>query len=393
MVKKNIVILGSTGSIGESALDVVREHKKRFRVVGLSANANVVALSQQIREFKPEVAVLADSSRFKDMPAFVGRRTKILVGREGLCQLSSLKEADVVLLAVVGGEAIFPLLSALRAKKTIALANKEAVVMAGEMIRREAKRNHATIIPIDSEQSAIFQCLEGHDRQMVRKVILTASGGPLWQTPASRLKNVSLKQVLAHPRWRMGKKITVDSATLMNKGLEVIEAMHLFGLALDQVKVLVHRQALIHSLVEFIDGSLLAQLAKTDMRLPIQYALSYPERWVNERLQLDLAKQEDLSFEEPDTRRFPCLALALEAARRGGAAPCALNAANEVAVEAFLKRQLSFGQIPRLIEKILHEHDSGAPVRGLQDLFKIDREVRQCALRFVESAQKKGERS
>lgn len=392
MIKKNIVILGSTGSIGESALDVVRQYKDRFRVLGLSANANVVRLSKQVREFRPEYTAVADTSRIKDVPAFVSRTTKVLAGREGLSRLSSLKEADVVLLAVAGGEAIFPLLSAIRAKKTIALANKEAVVMAGEMIGREVKRNRAKIIPIDSEQSAIFQCLEGHDRQMVRQVVLTASGGPLWRTPNAQIKNVSLKQVLAHPRWNMGQKITVDSATLMNKGFEVIEAMHLFGLALAQVRVLVHRQALIHSLVEFIDGSLLAQLARTDMRLPIQYALSYPERWANERLRLDLLKTEDLSFEKPDTAKFPCLALAYEAARRGGAAPCALNAANEVAVGAFLKRRLAFGRIPWVIEKILKEGDFAMREASLQDLFRTDRQVRQRAHRLVEGFQRKGQR-
>lgn len=388
--KKNIVILGASGSIGESSLDVIRHYKDRFRVVGLSVNSNIDSLARYIEEFEPEYVAVRNEAKALELKTSWGKRVKVLASMDGVCRLASLKSVDIVLVAIVGGEAIFPLLSAVDAKKTVALANKESIVMAGDIVMRRARENNVSIIPIDSEQSAIFQCLQGHDAREVGKVYLTASGGPLVDYSFCRLKTVTQKKVLAHPRWRMGKKITVDSATLMNKGLEVIEAQKLFNLELKKIDVLVHRQALVHSLVEFVDGSVLAQLAVTDMRLPIQYALTYPQRWSNERLKLDLAENPALSFVKPDYRRFPCLELAFEAARLGAAAPCALNAANEVAVEAFLAGKIVFVSIAKIVEKVLKEGNFKKRDPSLEDIFETDKIARLSASRWIQACQRKG---
>lgn len=383
--KKNIVILGSTGSIGESACDIVRQFPSHFRIVGLSGYANTVKLSAQVREFGPEAVAIGDEAKAADLALGQGRKTKIFTGRDGLCRLAALKSADLVLVAVVGSEAIFPLLSAIRAGKAIALANKESIVMAGPLVLKEAEKYGVSIVPIDSEQSAIFQCLEGQKQQAVDKIYLTASGGPLWDRPSGAMRRVTIQEVLRHPRWKMGKKITVDSATLMNKGLEVIEAQQLFRLQLDQVRVVIHRQSLIHSMVEFCDGSILAQMSKTDMRLPIQYALSYPERLENRRLRLDPASMGDLTFAPPDDTRFPCLRLAYEAGAIGGTAPCVLNAANEAAVEAFLKGRLIFGDIPRVIEKVLQKVYLVTKDVTLDKIFRADEAARIEAKRWIGS--------
>lgn len=388
--KKNIVILGASGSIGESSLNVIRQYKDRFRVVGLSVNSNINSLMRYVDEFKPEYVAVRNEAKAREFKAAVGRRVKVLVSLEGVCQLASLKNVDIVLVAIVGTEAILPLLSAIDAKKTIALANKESLVVAGDILMRRARQKGVLVIPIDSEQSAIFQCLQGSDLNMVEKVYLTASGGPLIDYTLSQLKKVSRKKVLAHPRWKMGQKITVDSATLMNKGLEVIEAQKLFSLSLEKIDVLVHRQALIHSLVEFVDGSLMAQMGITDMRLPIQYALTYPKRWPNRHLALDLFTCPNLSFSKPDHRRFPCLGLAFEAARLGGMAPCALNAANEIAVDAFLSGKIAFAAIPKIVEEVLKEGDFSRETSSLEDIFKTDRTVRLSASKRVRTYHKKG---
>ncbi len=378
--KKNVVILGATGSIGASSLDIVRQHKDKLRVVGLSVNENIKGLMPYIDEFKPEYVAVRNETRAEELKASCGGKVKVLGSMEGLCRLASLKDADIVLVAIVGAEAILPVLSAIDAKKTIALANKESLVVAGDIVMRRARKNKALIIPIDSEQSAIFQCLEGYDLDTVEKVYLTASGGPLVDYSLKQLRKVRQKEVLAHPRWKMGRKITVDSATLMNKGLEVIEAQKLFNLNLEKLDVLVHRQAIIHSLVEFVDGSVIAQMGITDMRLPIQYALTYPGRWLNTRLKLNLFECPDLSFEKPPYSKFPCLGLAFEAARLGGTAPCALNAANEVAVEAFLKGRLAFVDIPRIIEEVLLKKGFFQKNPSLDDIFETDRTARLHAL-------------
>lgn len=388
--KKNIVILGSTGSIGESALAVVRQFRDRFNVVGLSVNANIDRLREQIAEFEPRIVAVGDADRACALEAGLKKNTRVLASREGICAVACAAQADLVLIGIVGVEAIFPLLSAIRAKKTIALANKESVVVAGAIVRREVLKHGVKIIPIDSEQNAIFQCMEGYQAAMVKRVYLTASGGPLADYSQKDLRRVSLKKVLAHPRWKMGRKITVDSATLMNKGLEVIEAQQLFDLDLDKIKVLIHRQALVHSMVEFVDGSILAQLGLTDMRLPIQVALSYPERWSNPRLSLNPLAMGALSFEKPDVKRFPCLGLAFEAARLGGKAPCVLNAANEVAVGAFLNGRLSFAFIPDVIERVMRKERSGTKDLTLETIFEADWCARESARRWVDVFAKKG---
>ncbi|MFH1691381.1 MAG: 1-deoxy-D-xylulose-5-phosphate reductoisomerase [Candidatus Omnitrophota bacterium] len=382
--KKNIVILGASGSIGESTLSVIRQHKDRFRVVGLSVNSSIGSLMRYVDEFKPEYVAVRNEAKAKEFKTAAGKKVKVLASLDGVCQLASLKNVDMVLVAIVGTDAILPLLSAIDAKKTVALANKESLVVAGDIVMRRARQNGVLIIPIDSEQSAIFQCLEGYDLGMVEKVYLTASGGPLIDYTAAQLKKVSREKVLAHPRWKMGQKITVDSATLMNKGLEVIEAQKLFNLSLEKIDVLVHRQALIHSLVEFVDGSLMAQMGITDMRLPIQYALTYPERWANRHLALDLFTCPDLSFSKPDNHKFPCLDLAFEAARLGGMAPCALNAANEVAVEAFLSGKITFVNIPKIVEGVLKEGNFSKETSSLEEIFGADRSARLSAAKRVE---------
>ncbi len=384
-VKKNIVLLGASGSIGTSALDVVRQFPGRFKVVGLSVNSNIEKCEAITRAFRPRTVAVADASRAKDFRVATRCRVQVLAGREGLCRLAAMKEADVVVIAIVGSEAIFPLRAAIRAGKTIALANKEAVVVAGPLVMAEARRYGARIIPIDSEQSAIFQCLQGYRRSMVERIYLTASGGPLADYSAARMARVSLKKVLAHPRWNMGRKITVDSATLMNKGLEVIEAQQIFGLPLEKIKVVIHRQALVHSMVAFVDGSVLAQLGITDMRLPIQYALTYPERWPNRRFALDPARMGELTFASPDPKRFPCLALAYAAAKTGGRAPCVLNAANEEAVRAFLDGRLAFYRIADVVATVLGRGRFDKGRLSLDDIFRADAWAREEARREIAS--------
>lgn len=383
MHPKGIVILGSSGSIGESALDVVRQFKGRFRIVGLAVGENIEKLERQIREFHPGCVAVADERAVPRLAAATGKGIKIFAGHEGVCRLAALKDADLVLVAIVGSGAIAPLRSAIAAGKDIALANKEAVVMAGPLLLAEARKKGVRIIPVDSEQNAIFQCLEGHDPAAVERVYLTASGGPLIDYTRRQLRDVAPEKVLAHPRWKMGRKITVDSATLMNKGLEVIETCELFGLRHDQVEVLIHRQAVIHSMVEFRDGSILAQMAATDMRLPIQYALTYPQRWSNSRLRLDPLKTGALTFAQPDAGRFPCLGFAYEAVRRGGLLPCVLNAANEIAVAAYLGGKLAFGKISSVIGKTMAAAKDRRTDLTFEAVFEADTRARAEAGRWV----------
>ncbi len=390
--KKNIVILGSSGSIGLSALEVVRQFKDRLNVVGLSVNTNIDVLKKQIEEFKPVAVAVAAADKAFELAKNTDGRLKVLASRDGLCELAMLKQADIVLVAIVGAEALFPLLSAIRAKKTIALANKEAIVIAGSLVRKEALQHRVDIIPVDSEQNAIFQCLRGYGIDSVERLYLTASGGPLVDDSLKQLQSVSVKRVLSHPRWNMGKKITVDSATLMNKGLEVIEARELFNIDPEKIKVLIHRKALVHSMVEFVDGSVLAQLAATDMRLPIQFSLSFPERWTNRRLHIDPLKIGELLFEKPDIKRFPCLGLAFEALRCGGNAPCIINAANEVAVEAFLRGSISFCGIASVIEKVMQKSKFIKNTPSLEDIFKTDWQAREDAMRVLGALSKRKNR-
>ena len=379
MVKKKIVVLGSTGSIGINTLRVITRLRNRFQIVALAAKENINLLEKQIRKFHPEVLALANKKsaqelrgRFKSM--------KVLDGEEGLIEVARLKEADLVVSAIVGASGLIPTLEAIRAGKRVALANKEALVMAGEIVMQEVHKRGAEILPVDSEHSAIFQCLKKEGKKKVSRIILTASGGPFLNFSFSRLKLVTPQEALRHPTWEMGKKITIDSATLMNKGLEVIEAHHLFGIDIDRIEVVIHKEAIVHSLVEFVDGTMLAHLGTPDMRLPIQYALTCPERLPNPLKRLDLVKIKKLTFQKPDTRKFPCLKLAYEAARIGGTAPAVLNAANEIAVSLFLKRKVGFMEIPEMIEKVLKRHK---PIKNptLNEILKADAWAREEALR------------
>ncbi len=353
---KRIAILGSTGSIGQSALEVVRRFPDRFQVVGLSTNSNIEVLYAQIKEFRPLFVCVRDTAASKKLKDRLKPGTKLLVGEDGLETLVENKAVEEILLAISGSCALSPLLKAIEAGKQVALANKEAVVSAGPIIMNKAASKKIKVIPVDSEQSAIWQCLNGEERRRLKKIYLTASGGPFWQTPRKDLKDITIRKVLKHPRWRMGKKISVDSANLMNKGLELLETMFLFNVTSDKIEILIHPQAVVHSMVEFIDGVVLAQLSATDMRIPIQYALSYPERLPNAFSSIDFYKLKELHFEAPDFRRFPCLRLAYRAAEELGTTPAVLNAANEVSVEAFLNKRLRFISIPNVIENVLDRH-------------------------------------
>ncbi|MFC1755141.1 1-deoxy-D-xylulose-5-phosphate reductoisomerase [Thermoproteota archaeon] len=390
MKKQNIVILGSTGSIGVNTLDVVRRFRDRFRLVGIAAGRNIGLLARQIDKFNPEyVAVYNEEMANKLASKY--RRLKIFSGLEGMCRLASLKSVDTVVISITGSVALLPLLEAIKHGKKIALANKEALVVAGHIVSESLRKNKKSqIIPIDSEQNAIFQCFKGYDRKMVRTLYLTASGGPLINYKMSRLKNVSPQIALSHPRWKMGKKISIDSATMMNKGLEVIEAKWLFNMPLDKIKVVVHREAIIHSLVEFIDGSILGQLSVTDMRLPIQYSLSFPERWSNNgQMRLNFDKLKSLSFDQPDTKKFPCLKLAYNAASRSNMLPCVLNSANEESVFAFLQKRIAFTDIPIVIEKLLRKHDHVKDSNKLQDILDLENITKIQARELIERIAKK----
>lgn len=382
-MNRNVVILGSTGSIGVNALKAVRSLGKGWKVLGLAARSNLEALAAQVREYRPAYVSVFDYDSWKELKASAPRGVKVLPpGVEGLAALASLKEADIVLNSVTGAVGFAPLLAAIRASKHIALANKEPMVMAGELLMQEADRWQARIVPVDSEPSAIFQCLAGvkpgrYDAA-VSRVFLTASGGPFYARKGS-LDKVTPAQALKHPRWNMGPKITVDSSTLMNKGLEAIEIKNLFSLPISKVQVLIHPQSVVHSGVEFKDGSVLAQLSWPDMKLPIQYALTWPDRAPSPAEPLDFFKLARLDFSRPDFRRFPCLELAFDAARRGGVYPAVLNAANEAAVEAFLAGRLPFTGIPRVVEKALGACRGGGGRLTLGDAVEADSWARQKA--------------
>jgi 1-deoxy-D-xylulose-5-phosphate reductoisomerase len=353
---KNIAILGSTGSIGLNALEVARHFPDRYRVVGLSVKTDIDMLYKQIKEFHPLFVCVSDKAAGRKLESRLKSDTRLFIGEEGLEALIEQGIIEKILLAISGSSALFPLLKAIACKKQIALANKEALVMAGPIIMNEAALNKITIIPVDSEQSAIWQCLEGQEHSGLKKIYLTASGGPFRHAPKLGLRDISIREVLRHPKWRMGKKISVDSANLMNKGLELLETMFLFGVSCDKIKILIHPEALVHSMVEFVDGVVLAQLSATDMRIPIQYALSYPERLSNSLPAIDFHKLKELHFESPDFKRFPCLGLAYEVALKLGTMPAVFNAAGEVSVEEFLNKRLRFISIPKVIEKVLAMH-------------------------------------
>ena len=381
-----VAILGSTGSIGDSTLDVLARHADRFRVVALAAHSSTAKLLAQCERFMPDYACLVEPSAAAELERALrarGSATRVLVGAAGLNEIATLSAAPYVMAGIVGAAGLESAFAAARAGKRLMIANKEPLVMAGELLIAEARAAGATLLPIDSEHNAIFQCLPresetGRNPPGVRRILLTASGGPFIDWSRERLAKVTPAEACAHPKWVMGRKISVDSATLMNKGLEVIEARRLFGLAPEQVEVVVHRQSLLHSLVEYVDGSMLAQLGSPDMRTPIAHALGWPERLESGVQSLDLAAAGTLQFEPPDTDRFPCLALAQQAGRAGGLAPTVLNAANEVAVAAFLEGRLNFCGIPAVIESVLAAASTGSAT-DLGSILAADADARARA--------------
>lgn len=374
---RKISILGSTGSIGTQTLDVVRKNKEKFEVVAISANSSVDLLLQQIKEFKPKYVAVYDEISALKLKSMIPNDIKIevLSGMEGLKAIAALDEIDVLLTAIVGMIGLVPTLTAIKNKKDIALANKETLVCAGDLVMSEAKKHNVKILPVDSEHSAIFQCLNGEQNKEIEKIILTASGGPFRGKTKQDLLEVTKNQALKHPNWSMGRKISIDSSTLMNKGLEVIEAKWLFGVEHNQIDVVVHPQSIIHSMVQFVDSSVMAQLGCPDMRLPIQYALSYPNRTINDFERLDLAKIATLTFEKPNLETFPCLKIAYESLKMGGTYCAVLNSANEVLVNEFLEDKIGFYDIPYYIEKTLEAHNS-IENPSLEDILEIDKWAR-----------------
>ncbi len=353
---RNVVLLGSTGSIGTSTIKVAEDLPEKIRLIGLAAGNNVELLAEQTRKHQPKAISIFDPTKARELESVVDSKTKIYSGDEGLLKLATMPEADIVLIAIVGTAGLQPALAAIRAGKDIAVASKEILVMAGEIVMNEARKHGVRVLAVDSEHSAIFQCLDEKPSSSVRNLWLTASGGPFRTTPKSDFPNITVERALKHPSWVMGRKITIDSATLFNKGLEMIEARWLFDIEMARVKVVVHPQSIVHSMVEFIDGSIIAQLSSPDMCLPIQYALTYPERVRSDRVQTHFAKLGSLTFEEPDTDRFPSINLARRAGEVGGTLPAVLNAANEVAVEAFVNRKISFPQISEVVACVLAKH-------------------------------------
>ena len=377
---KRLAILGSTGSIGRSALAVVDAHPSRLQVAALAAGDNASVLAEQIARYRPPVAAIATATGADRLRSALGPApTQVVSGPEGLVAVATRPDVDIVICASAGTAGLEAVLAAIEAGKTIALANKEVLVMAGELVTEAARRRGVSILPVDSEHNAIHQCLHGRRLAEVRRLILTASGGPFRDLAPGDLERVGPEAALRHPTWQMGRKITIDSATLMNKGLEVIEAHWLFGVGPDQIDVVIHPQSIVHSLVELTDGSMIAQLGVTDMRLPIQYACSYPDRWEATLPTLDLTRMGKLEFHEPARDRFPCLALAYRALRTGGSLPAVLNAANEVAVDAFLEGKLGFTAIPRVIEKTMNAH-AMERVSSLDTVRRVDRWARSQAL-------------
>lgn len=373
---KKIAVLGSTGSIGTQTLDVVRNHADILKIEVLAANASDELLEKQINEFKPSIAVLCDKNAYEKLKARYSGETKLLFGEEGLIEGVTSDKIDTVVTSLMGFAGLRPTMAAINAGKNIALANKETLVVAGEIVMRSAKEKGIEIMPIDSEHGALFQCLHGEDITKVDKLLVTASGGPFRGKTKEELQNVTVKQCLNHPTWKMGRKITIDSASLMNKGLEVIEAKQLYGVPYDKIQVVVHPQSIVHSMVQYTDGSVIAQLASTDMRLPIQYALTYPKRMECVAPKLDFWQMQPLTFEKPDTDTFRGLALAYEAGKIGGSMPCVMNAANEIAVEAFLNEQIGFLDIYDIIEQEMMSHTALIEPE-LEDLFEIDAQTRQ----------------
>jgi len=383
-MKRKITILGATGSIGTSTLDLIERAPERFEVIALTAGTDAEGLANAARRTRAKLAVIADQSRLAELEArLAGTDCRAATGAEALNEAAS-GEADWVMAAIVGCAGLVPVMAALEAGRTVALANKEALVSAGALMTDAATRHGATLLPVDSEHNAIFQCLAGSRRDDVSKLILTASGGPFRTTSEADIRAATPEQAVAHPNWTMGAKISVDSASLMNKGLELIEAHFLFGLPPERIEVLIHPQSVVHSLVEYIDGSVLAQLGSPDMRVPIAYALAWPERMPTPAERLDLASIGSLEFEQPDLQRFPALRIARQALVQGGAAPTILNAANEIAVASFLGGQIGFTEIASLVEQAIERAVAGAP-SSIEDVIQVDLETRRAVSELIEA--------
>lgn len=383
MAKKRIAILGSTGSIGIQALDIAREHPDKFSIEILTAGNNTDVLISQAREFNPNSVVIANEDHYEAISnALEDLDIKVFAGSDAVSQIVSSGEVDMVLNAIVGFAGFEPTIEALKAGKAIALANKESIVVGGELINSMLSVKNVPVIPVDSEHSAIFQCLAGESAEKVEKVYLTASGGPFHGMDLEALELVKPEDALKHPNWEMGAKITIDSATLMNKGLEMIEARWLFGLKPEQIEVVIHPQSVVHSMVQFVDGSVKAQLGRPDMRLPILYALSYPDRLPSKYGRFSITEHSQLSFEQPDLKKFRNLALAFEATQAGGNIPCALNAANEIAVQAFLNRKIGFLQMPAIVEAVMQDI-SKIEKASFDDLMQTNREARTMAEKII----------
>jgi 1-deoxy-D-xylulose-5-phosphate reductoisomerase len=373
---KKILLLGSTGSIGLNTLQIARSFKDKIEIVGLSINTQIDLLEKQIEEFHPKAVVVRNELKASELRQRIGSKCEVLTGETGLIEISQRDNYDILVTALVGFVGLAPTIEAIKLNKRIALANKETLVTAGEIVIGLCKKHNAELIPIDSEHSAIFQCLVGENSKDIRKIILTASGGPFLGKNISDFEKVTVEQALDHPNWKMGNKITIDSATMMNKGLEVIEAFWLFKLPTDSIEVVIHPQSIIHSMVQFKDGSIKAQLSSPDMKLPILYALTYPERYYFDDILTDFKKISQLTFFEPDFNTFTCLKIAYDVINVGGTAPCILNAANEVAVEKFLTGKIKFLQIPELINKALDSIESCKPV-DLNLIYECDLKTRE----------------
>lgn len=373
---KHIAILGSTGSIGRNCLSVIHNLKDRFSITYLTTNTNIELLQNQIEHFHPCGVVVLDETKAAALQSMVGDSVEVLAGREGLLEIVRRDDVDLVINSIVGFAGLKPTVEAIKHRKNIALANKETLVVAGELVTSLVKEYGVHLVPIDSEHSAILQCLAGEDWNSAKRIILTASGGPLLNMPQDAFASITVEQALHHPNWKMGNKITIDSATLMNKGLEVIEARWLFGLPTECIDVVIHPQSIIHSMVEFVDGSIKAQLGIPDMKLPIQYALTYPERCLMNGSRVDFPKLQSMTFFAPDRKKFRCLQLAYDAMALGGTAPAIMNAANEVAVEAFLEKKISFNRIPELIEQALARQKNHVSP-DLEHTFQSDHNTRE----------------
>ncbi|NPV43007.1 MAG: 1-deoxy-D-xylulose-5-phosphate reductoisomerase [Firmicutes bacterium] len=379
-MKKRVAVLGSTGSIGNQTLQVIRNLRDLFELIGLSGGDNLELLVKQIKEFRPKIVSIKSESNARKLKELFPD-IQVEYGMEGLTLVACHDDVDIVVTALAGGIGLVPTYNAIKERKNIALANKETLVMAGNIIINEAKNNNVEILPVDSEHSAIFQCLNGNKRHQVNRIILTASGGPFRGFKKKDLSSVTPEKALKHPNWNMGKKISIDSATLMNKGLEVIEARWLFDINYDKIDVVIHPQSIIHSMVEFIDGSILAQMGETDMRVPIQYALTYPDRVFNTYHKLDLSKRDVLTFEQPDLETFPCLSLAYEAGRMGGTMTAVMNGANEEAVRMFLENKISFLEIPLVIEQVMGKHIL-IKNPGISDVLEAEKWAKEEAYKY-----------